>query len=48
MAPGEGQHCPAEDAQRETGFLEALHSSQARRLPGGKFETDVEKPADAS
>lgn len=48
MASREGLHCPAEDAQGETGFLETLHSPQARRLPCGKFETDGEKPADAS
>lgn len=48
MASREGQHCPAEDAQGKTGFLETLHSPQARRLPCGKFETDGEKPVDAS
>ena len=48
MASGEGQHCPAEDASGETGFLEALHSSPARGLISGEFETCAEKPANSS
>lgn len=37
VASGKGQHCPAEDAQGETGVPEALYSPQARRIARGEF-----------